>query len=191
MRRLQIALWALVAVAGLGAGWLYLREGGPEPVTLGGPFELVDHTGAPITEAALEDGPSLLFFGFTHCPDVCPTTVWEMEGWFEELGEEGEALDAYFVTVDPERDTPEVLRDYLTPQSDRVVGISGPPEAVRQMARDWKAYFQRVPLEGDDYTMDHFAGVYMLDEDGDYAGIISYGEPAEQVVPRLRTLLES
>jgi protein SCO1/2 len=191
MRRLQVALWALVALAGLGAGWLYLQDGGPEPVTLGAPFDLVDHTGAPITEAALEDGPSLLFFGFTHCPDVCPTTVWEMEGWFDALGEEGEALDAYFVTVDPERDTPEALRDYLEPQSERVRGISGPPEAVRQMARDWKAYFQRVPLEGDDYTMDHFAGVYMLDERGDYAGIISYGEPAERVVPRLRELLGS
>ena len=189
MRRIQIALWAAVAVAGLVVGALYLRDGGPEPVALGGPFELVDHEGAPITEAALEDGPSLLFFGFTHCPEVCPTTVYEMAGWFDELGEDADRLDAYFVTVDPERDTPEVLRDYLSSQTDDVVGISGPPEGVWALASDWKAYWKKVPLEGENYTMDHFAAVYMLDEDGEYAGLISYGEPAEQVVPKLRELL--
>ena len=91
--------------------------------------------------------------------------------------------------MDPERDTPEVLRDYLTAQTDDVVGISGPPEDVLSLADDWKAYHQKVPLEGGDYTMDHFAGVYMLDEDGEYAGLISYGEPAERVVPKLRELL--
>ena len=190
MRRLQIALWAAVAVAGLGAGALYLRDGGPDPVALGGPFALVDQDGAPITEAAFEDGPTLLFFGFTHCPEVCPTTVYEMAGWFDELGPKADALDAYFVTIDPERDTPEVLRDYLASQTDDVMGISGPPEEVWKLAADWKAYWKKVPLDGGDYTMDHFAGVYMLDEDGEYAGLISYGEPAATVVPKLRELLE-
>ena len=189
MRRFQIGLWAAVAVAGLAAGSLYLRDGGPEPVALGGPFTLIDQNGAEITEAAFEDGPTLLFFGFTHCPEVCPTTVYEMAGWFDALSPEADALDAYFVTIDPERDTPEVLRDYLSSQTDEVVGITGPPEAVAQLAADWKVYRQKVPLEGDDYTMDHFAGVYMLDEDGEYAGLISYGEPAEKVVPKLRELL--
>ena len=190
MRRLQIALWAAVAVAGLAAGGLYLREGGPDPVALGGPFTLVDQDGAEITEAAFEDGPTLLFFGFTHCPEVCPTTVYEMAGWFDALGPEAEGLDAYFVTVDPERDTPQVLREYLGSQTDEVRGITGPAEDVAALAADWKAYWKKVPLDGGDYTMDHFAGVYMLDEDGEYAGLISYGEPAAQVVPKLRELLE-
>lgn len=187
---LIVGLWAAAAVAGLGAGALVLRDGGPEPVDLGGAFALIDHDGAPITEAALEDGPSLMFFGFTHCPEICPTTVWEMQSWFDELGPDADRLDAYFVTVDPERDTPEVLREYLTSQSDHVMGVTGPPEDVRQLASDWKAYWQRVELEGGDYTVDHFAGVYMLDDDGRYAGLISYGEPQDQVVPKLRALLE-
>ena len=189
MRPLIVGLWAAVAVAALAAGGLYLRQGGPDPVDLGGPFTLVDQDGEPVTEAAFEDGPSLLFFGFTHCPEICPTTVYEMAGWFDELGEEAEGLDAYFVTVDPERDTPEVLRDYLTSQTDEVVGLTGTPEQVEAMLRDWKVYAQKVPLDGGGYTMDHFASVFMLDEDGEYAGLISYGEPASQVVPKLRDLL--
>ena len=189
MRALPVVLWAAVAAAGLGAGSLFLRDGGPEPVALGGPFTLVDQDGAEITETAFEGQPTLLFFGFTHCPEVCPTTVYEMAGWFDALGEESEALDAYFVTIDPERDTPEVLRDYLTSQTDDVRGITGPPEDVARLAADWKAYWKKVPLDGDAYTMDHFAGVYMLDEDGEYAGLISYGEPADQVVPKLQALI--
>ena len=189
MRRLQVGLWAAVAVAGLVVGGLWLREGGPDPVALGGPFELVDQDGAPITEAALEDGPSLLFFGFTHCPEICPTTVYDMAGWFDALGEEAEGLDAYFVTVDPERDTPEVLHGYLTSQTDRVTGITGEPEAVLEMARSWKVPFRKVPLDGGGYTMDHFSSVFMLDEDGEYAGTLYYGEPAESVLPKLRALV--
>lgn len=189
MRSVQVGLWAAAAVAGLAAGGLFLRAGGPEPAALGGDFTLVDHFGQPITEAALEDGPSLLFFGFTHCPEICPTTVYEMAGWMDELGPAAEELDAFFVTVDPERDTPEVLRDYLTSQTDDVVGITGGAEDVRRLAADWKAYWKEVPLEGGGYTMDHFAGVYMLDGDGEYAGLISYGEPPAQVLPKLRELL--
>ena len=189
MRRLQIALWAAVALVGLAVGAAWLRDGGPEPVALGEPFELVDQNGAPITEAAFGDGPSLLFFGFTHCPEICPTTVYDMAGWFDELGEAAEGLDAYFVTVDPERDTPEVLRDYLTSQTDDVVGITGEPDAVRAMVRGWKVPFRKVPIDGGDYTMDHFSSVFMLDEDGDYAGTLYYGEPPESVVPKLRDLL--
>ena len=189
MRTLQVALWGAVAVALVGAGGLYLRDGGPEPVALGGDFTLVDQNGAEITQAAFEDGPTLLFFGFTHCPEICPTTVYEMAGWFDELGPAAGELDAYFVTVDPERDTPEALRDYLASQTDDVVGVTGEPEDVWKFAADWKAYWKKVELEDGDYTVDHFAGVYMLDEDGEYAGLISYGEPPEQVLPKLRELL--
>jgi protein SCO1/2 len=189
MRTLQVALWGAVAVAGVAAGGLYVSQAEPEAAALGGDFTLVDHFGEEITEAAFEDGPTLLFFGFTHCPEICPTTVYEMAGWFDELGPAAEGLDAYFVSVDPERDTPEVLEGYLTSQTDDVVGITGEPDAVWQLAADWKAYWQKVELEGGDYTVDHFAGVYMLDEDGEYAGLISYGEPQAQVLPKLRTLL--
>ena len=189
---LGVALWAAVALAGLGAGALYLSRGGPEPVGagLGGPFALTDQHGQPVTEAAFEGQPNLLFFGFTHCPEICPTTVWEMDNWFRELGPEGEELRAWFVTVDPERDTPQILDDYLSPQSDRVTGLSGDPEAVAEMARAWRVFYQKVPLDGGDYTVDHFAGIYMLNDEGQYAGLISYGEPAEEVIPKLTALIE-
>ena len=189
MRTVQVALWGAVAVALVGAGGVYLSDRGPETAALGGDFTLVDQNGETITEAAFEDGPTLLFFGFTHCPEICPTTVYEMAGWFDALGPAAEGLDAYFVTVDPERDTPEVLARYLGSQTDDVVGITGEPDAVWQLAADWKAYWQKVELEGGDYTVDHFASVYMLDDEGEYAGLISYGEPQEQVVPKLRALL--
>ena len=193
MTRLQlnVLLWALVAVAGLGAGALYLRQGGAEGVgaVLGGPFEVIDHDGRTVTEADLEGSPTLLFFGFTHCPEICPTTVYEMAGWLDELGPQASDLKAYFATVDPERDTPEMLRDYLTSQTDDVVGLTGTPEQMAGLAKAWRAYYARVPLEGGDYTMDHFAGVYLIDENGDYAGLISYGEDHDTAVAKIRELL--
>ena len=193
MTRLQlnVLLWVLVAAAGLGAGALYLRENAPQTVgaALGGPFEMVDHDGNAVTEADLEGSPTLLFFGFTHCPEVCPTTVYEMAGWFDALGPEADGIKAYFVSVDPERDTPEMLKDYLESQTDDIVGLTGTPEQMAGMARAWRVYYQRVPLDGGGYTMDHFAGVYMLDENGDYAGLISYGEAHDAAVEKIRGLL--
>ena len=193
MTRLQlnVLLWVLVAVAGLGAGALYLRANAPQTVgaALGGPFQMVDHNGEIVTDADLEGSPTLLFFGFTHCPEICPTTVYEMAGWLDALGPQADDLKAYFATVDPERDTPEMLRDYLTSQTDDVVGLTGTPEQVAGLAKAWRVYYKRVPLEGGDYTMDHFAGVYLLDEDGRYAGLISYGEDHDAAVAKIRELL--
>jgi protein SCO1/2 len=159
---------------------------------LGAPFELVDHTGAPITEAAFEGRASLLFFGFTHCPDVCPTTVYDIETWLAELEAEGAEVGdmrAYFVTVDPERDTPAFLRDYLTAQSDRVTGITGPPEAVWEMARSWRVYWQKRPLGEGAYTLDHYASVFVLNEDGEVADLIAYGEDPEVAKAKIRAAL--
>ena len=190
---LLVLLAAAVAVAGVATRLFYdrLQAGEIGTADLGAPFALTDHDGRPITEAAFEGHPSMLFFGFTHCPEICPTTVYEMEGWLAALGPEAEGLRAFFVTVDPERDTPEVLRAYLTAQSDRVTGIGGDPDAVREMARSWRVYFARRDLEGGDYTMDHTSLVYLLDEDGRYAGTIPYGEAPEKAVAQLRALIES
>lgn len=192
----RILLWGSLAVAavalGLGTRLFYDRmEGGAAGVAdLGGAFELVDHDGEAITEAAFEGQPSALFFGFTHCPEICPTTVYEIENWMQSLGPDAEEFRAWFVTIDPERDTPAVLKEYLEYQSDRVTGISGPPEDVLAMADDWRVYHNRVPLEGGDYTMDHTSLVYLLDEDGRYADLIRYGEEHESAVAKIRALLD-
>ncbi len=154
----------------------------------GGPFTLVDHTGAEITEQALRGHPSAVFFGFTHCPEVCPTTLFEMDGWLNTLGDEGKDIRAFFVSVDPERDTPELMESYVTNVSDRITGITGDPEAIAEMARSFGIYSRKVELEGGDYTMDHTASILLLDRNGAFSGTIAYGENPDTAVAKLKRL---
>jgi protein SCO1/2 len=194
-RALTILLAAAVGLSALGAGFALravMDQRTMASVTgtqLGAPFELVDHNGRTITEAAFQGRPSLLFFGFTYCPEICPTTVWEMETWLSDLDVGPDDVGAFFVTVDPERDTPEFLRDYLEPQSDRVLGITGEPEAVWDMARSWRVYWQKRPLGEGDYTVDHYASVFVLNADGEVVDIIPYGSDAEEAKAKIAALL--
>lgn len=189
-------IWGAAILLAVGAGLggrLVLEDrsgnGALMAADLGGPFDLIDHTGARITEADLEGSPSALFFGFTHCPEICPTTVYDMDLWLDELGPAGEEIKVFFVTIDPERDTPEVLGGYLTAMSDRVIGISGPPDDVRAMADVWRVYYNRQPLDDGDYTMDHTSLVYLLDDNGDYVDLIRYNEAMDSAVEKLSALL--
>ena len=158
--------------------------GGP----FGEPFTLVDQNGAEITQAAFRGQPTAVFFGFTHCPEVCPTTLFELDGWLNQLGDEGADIDAYFVSIDPERDTPEVLGDYVSNVSGRIVGITGEPEKVFAMAKSFGIYFRKVELDGGDYTMDHTASILLLDGSGDFAGTIAYGENPDNAIAKLKRL---
>jgi len=189
MRYILIGILALMAVA-VGLLSFEWYRGQNQAAAFGAPFELIDQNGQPITEKALQGRPTALFFGFTHCPDVCPTTLFEMQGWLDQLGEEGKDLQAFFVTVDPERDTPEVMKAYLSNFSDRVTGITGDPEKVAAMAKAFRIYFKKVETEGGDYTMDHTASVMLLDRDGDFFGTISYEENPETAVAKLRRLIQ-
>ena len=154
----------------------------------GAPFTLVDQDGEPITEAAFRGHPSAVFFGFTHCPEVCPTTLFEMDAWLKQLGDEGRDIRAYFVSVDPERDTPEVMKNYVTNVSGRIVGITGEPAKVEAMAKSFGIYWKKVPLDGGDYTMDHTASVLLLKRSGDFFGTIAYEENPDTAVAKLRRL---
>ncbi|HEY6633553.1 MAG TPA: SCO family protein [Rhizobiaceae bacterium] len=154
----------------------------------GAPFTLVDQKGAPITEAAFRGHPSAVFFGFTHCPEVCPTTLFELDGWLKQLGDEGKDLRAYFVSVDPERDTAEIMDAYVSNVSDRITGITGEPDKVHAMAKDFGIYWRKVDLEGGDYTMDHTASVILLDSDGGFVGTIAYGENPDTALAKLKRL---
>jgi protein SCO1/2 len=200
MRTLRLALWIAVALAlfGLGAlsaGLFGGRGGGPllaglsPGAPLGGPFQLVDSKGQPVTEAVFRGKPSAVFFGFTHCPDVCPTTLMEMAQWIEELGPDADKMRFVFVTVDPERDTPEAMNDYVSAFSDKVIGVTGAPEKVRAMAKDYNIYFRKAPLEGGDYTMDHTASVLLQDAEGNLVGTIARGEDETAAVAKLRRLV--
>lgn len=192
LHTLRIGLWLAVGVLllALGAGALLLRPQSPTAGSFGlAAFDLVDHRGNPVDETIFAGHPSALFFGFTHCPEVCPTTMAEMAAWFEALGEEGEDLRAYFVSVDPERDTPALLGDYVSWVSDRITGITGDPAQIDSLARAWGVFYQKVPLEGDEYTMDHTASVFLLDRDGHFQGTIAYREDMATALGKLRNLL--
>src|SRR5215510_14638017 len=120
--------------------WYQARYGGE---VYGAPFTLVDQNGAEITEAAFRGHPSVVFFGFTNCPEICPTTLFEMDGWLKTLGDEGKDIHAYFVTIDPERDTPEAMKTYVGNVSGRITGISGPPDKVWAMAKAYNIYWKK------------------------------------------------
>ena len=204
LRSIRVILWAAVAVALFVLGALtvsmYARSGGTRQAALsgnaispgaplGGAFSLLDNKGAPVTEAIFRDRPAAVFFGFTHCPDVCPTTLMDMAAWIEALGPDADRMRFVFVTVDPERDTPETLRDYLSVFSDRIIGVTGDPEKVHAMVRDYKIVSRKVPLEGGDYTMDHTASVLLLDADGSLVGTIARDEERESAMAKLTRLV--
>ncbi|WP_246667047.1 SCO family protein [Agrobacterium sp. T29] len=156
---------------------------------LGTSFSLTDDRGQPITDAALRGHPTLLFFGFTHCPEVCPTTLYEMSGWFKALGPEADNLKAFFFSVDPERDTPELMHNYTSSFTDRITGVTGDPVEMEKVIKSWKVYAKKVPTEGGDYTMDHTASVFLLDTKGNLEGTISYGSSTETAIAKIRNLL--
>ncbi|MEP9379533.1 SCO family protein [Aquabacter sp. CN5-332] len=144
------------------------QTGGSGIAAVGGPFKLVDQDGKPATEALLKGKPSLVFFGFTHCPDVCPTALFEMSEIFNALGPDASKLQAFFITVDPERDTPEAMKAYLSSFSPQLRGLTGTPEQVDAVKRAYRVYSRKVPLDGGDYTMDHTAVIYLMDKSGTF-----------------------
>jgi protein SCO1/2 len=157
------------------------------PIELGGPFTMTAHDGRTVTEKDLKGRHALIFFGFTTCPDVCPTTLNEVAVWLDELGEEGATIDPYFVTVDPERDTPERMAEYVGYFSPRITGLTGTPDELAVMASGYKAYYARVDLDDGDYLMDHTAAVYLMDEDGNFYDAITHTATREEALKKLRT----
>jgi len=193
LRAVRYGAWALVAIAAIGliaillGRYLDREQGGL--VSIGGSFDLVDQRGETVTEVALKGHPSLIYFGYTFCPDVCPTTLFDASSWMRALGPDADGLKFYFVTVDPERDTRTVIAEYLSAFDPRMIGLTGSPEAVEEAVKAFRVYSRKVPADGGGYTMDHTASVYMLDADGNFAGVIAYQEPEEEVLPKLRKLI--
>lgn len=189
---MRYLLYALLFVVAGAVGWLafswFKTFSGEEPY--GVAFELVDQTGKPFTEKELRAAPAAVFFGFTHCPEVCPTTLFEMNGWLEQLGPDGDKVKAYFVSIDPERDTAQVMNTYVSNVSKRILGVTGDPAKVAAMAKGYNIYVKKVDTQGGDYTMDHTASVILLDRGGGFAGTIAYEENAETAVAKLKRLAE-
>jgi len=150
----------------------YNRYTQPGPV--GGPFELTDSNGKVVTEKDIRAKPAVVFFGYTMCPDVCPTTLMDMQRWLTELGPDADKLGVWFFTVDPEHDTPQVMHDYLSNFSDKIIGISGDPKKVHDVVKSFNIVAIKVPGAGGEYTYDHTAAVILLRKGGKAAGIIPY-----------------
>jgi protein SCO1 len=165
-RRLLLALAVfMVGLAALAvAAVVTLRDpDAPAVSSIGGPFTLTASNGKTVTQKDFAGGPTLIFFGYTHCPDVCPATLFELSETLRALGPDKKAA-ALFITVDPERDTPEVLKDYLSSFDPRIVGVTGRRDEVDPVLKEFRVYSRKIAGEGDDYTMDHTALVYLMDK---------------------------
>ena len=158
---------------------------GQEPI--GGPFELIDHTGMRRTDADFHGKLALIYFGYTYCPDICPTDLLAMTSLLDLLGDAGRVVQPLFITVDPERDTPAHLADYVPLFHHRLIGLTGEASAVREVARAYKVHYAKVVLPGSpDYAMDHSAFIYLVGPDGRYLGFFPPGTSAERMAAIIR-----
>lgn len=149
-------------------------------------FRLTDHEGQPVGPENLVGRPSLVFFGFTYCPEVCPTTLSDISHWLDGLGDDAETLNVVLITVDPERDTVEALADYVSYFHPAVRGWTGSPREIARAAEGFRVRFEKAPAEGGGYTMNHTAGVFLFDAEGGFSSIIDYHEPREFALPKIR-----
>jgi protein SCO1 len=183
-----------------GAAALVLTRGASNPnvtttgkALIGGPFALVDQHGKKVTDQDFRGRYMLIFFGFTHCPDICPAELQVISASLDELGPKAEEVVPIFVTLDPERDTPEVMADYVKNFGSRFVGLTGSPEEIADAAKAYRVAFSKFENEGADdngnYSIDHSAIVYLMGRDGEYLTHFNYGTPAAKMTEALRRYL--
>lgn len=197
LKNIRIAVWAacalpllaLLAVAGLEFTQRTNGVGAYQASGIGGPFKLASSSGGELSSDDLKGAPFLVFFGYTHCPDVCPETVSDVSTWLDALGPEGKEVKALFISIDPERDSVASLKDYLSSFSERIVGLTGTPDEIAQVAKEYRVYYAKHPTKDGDYTMDHSAVIYLMDRDGKLAGTLTYDEKKEAAVAKLKRLL--
>lgn len=199
MRRQTLIATVAVAVVVLAAGgwalasWLTAQDGrAGGKALIESEFSLVDHTGKAVTDEDFAGEWQLVFFGFTYCPDICPTTLNDVSLVLEQLGDEAERLRPLFITVDPERDTPEVMAEYVANFDPRIVGLTGSPEQIRQASKAFRAYYAKVEQEGapDGYTMDHSAFLYLMTPEGAYATHFAPSDDPAAIADEIRAYLQ-
>jgi protein SCO1 len=175
---LLLMLWTLGGVRGVTA-----------PAAIGGPFQLTDQAGETVTDKNLEGKPTLIFFGFTHCPDVCPTSLFEISEVLRAMGTDADRVNAYFISVDPDRDTAAAMKDYLSSFDPHLKGLIGDPTAVAKVTSEYRVYAKKVPLKDGDYTMDHTALVYLMDRDGHFVSPFNLKRTPEEAAADLKHYL--
>ena len=159
------------------------------PAAIGGPFQLTDQAGQAVTEKNLKGRPTLIFFGFTHCPDVCPTSLFEISEVLKAMGKDADRINAYFISVDPERDTAAAMKEYLSSFDPHLKGLTGDSEAVAKVISGFRVYARKVPLKDGDYTMDHTALIYLMDRDGRFVSPFNLKRTPEEAATDLKRYL--
>jgi len=159
------------------------------PAAIGGPFQLTDQAGQSVTDQNLKGRPSLIFFGFTHCPDVCPTSLFEISEVLRAMGKDADRVNAYFVSVDPERDTAAAMKDYLSSFDPHLKGLTGDHQAVAKVLSAYRVYAKKVPLKDGDYTMDHTALIYLMDRDGRFVSPFNLKRSPQEAAADLKRYL--
>tara|TARA_Y100001947_G_C10316237_1_gene293983 strand:- start:747 stop:1382 length:636 start_codon:yes stop_codon:yes gene_type:complete len=197
LKHIRLALWLLVALL---AGFALLYLVGPEPEaaldepvnygdTVGGAFSLTAPDGSTVTDQTLKGQPFAIFFGFTRCPDVCPTTLSRLAQLRKRMGEDGEKFQIVFVSVDPGYDSPEDIGRYVDLFGTPIIGLTGSDDAIAEVADAYHAFYEKVPVEGGDYTIDHTAAVYLMGADGKLQSIIDYHESPAASLAKLEGLI--
>jgi protein SCO1 len=177
------ALGVILAIFTLSPG----GTGMPGP-PIGGPFSMTTQDGSTVSDSDLRGHPFLVFFGYTHCPDTCPTDLFQISQALKALGSD-KAIKVLFVSVDPERDTPAVMKDYLASFDPRVIGLTGSPEATAAMEKSYRVYARKVSGKEGDYSMDHTAIVYLMNKDGRFVNAFNIDQPPQAAAQELAKYL--
>jgi protein SCO1/2 len=160
-----------------------------QPAAIGGPFQLTDQNGKTVTDKNLKGKPTLIFFGYTHCPDVCPTSLFEISEVLRAMGKDADKVNAIFISVDPERDTPAAMKDYLSSFDPHLEGLSGDPAETAKVITSYRVYAKKVPTKDGDYTMDHTALIYLMDRDGRFVSPFNLKRTPEEAAGELKRYL--
>ncbi|MHC2623002.1 protein SCO1/2 [Bradyrhizobium huanghuaihaiense] len=160
-----------------------------QPAAIGGPFQLTDQNGKAVTDKSLKGKPTLIFFGYTHCPDVCPTSLFEISEVLRAMGKDADKVNAVFISVDPERDTPATMKDYLSSFDPHLAGLSGDPAETAKVITSYRVYAKKVPTKDGDYTMDHTALIYLMDRDGRFVSPFNLKRTPEEAATDLKRYL--
>ena len=195
LSRLRLALWVIVGVVALGVVILIWRQSESQQqvesspmAAIGGPFTLTGVDGQPFPSTRLNGKPAAVFFGFTHCPDVCPTTIARMAKLRKDLGKGDEAFAIVFVSVDPERDTPAELKNYLGLFETPVIGLTGSSAQIEQVKKQFGIFSRKVEQPGGGYSVDHTASVILLDRDGQFVATLAPEEGNQVAIDKLKRI---
>jgi protein SCO1/2 len=189
--------WVLVVIAGFAVVTIAItmvlathQPGRTEgAAAIGGPFTLVSDNGARVTEKTLAGKPYAIYFGYTYCPEVCPTTLLDLSRWIKELGPDANKLNYVFVTIDPERDTPKLMHAYLSSFDKRIRGFTGTPKQIAMIAKEYRVYYKKIPTSGGSYVMDHSSVIYLMGSNGQFVSMITYQEKDDSALAKLRDLI--